>query len=72
MSVTVDPAGTAVPAGGSVTITRPDGSKLSKSAGDTGVRELRDSGLSPEAVIGRAAHATGYDAWIAGGRAPST
>ena len=52
-------------------ITRPDGSKLSKSAGDTGVRELRDSGLSPEAVIGRAAHATGYDAWIAGGRVPS-
>lgn len=52
-------------------IRRPDGSKLSKSAGDTGVRELRESGSSPEEVVGRAATATGYDAWIATGRAPT-
>jgi len=35
------------------------GEKLSKSAGDTGVRELRAQGLGPEAVIGRAAAAIG-------------
>jgi glutamyl-tRNA synthetase/glutamyl-Q tRNA(Asp) synthetase len=34
---------------------KPSGEKLSKSAGDTGVRELRAAGLSPEEVIGRAA-----------------
>jgi glutamyl/glutaminyl-tRNA synthetase len=33
--------------------------KLSKSRGDTGVRELREAGVSPEDVIGRAAHAVG-------------
>jgi glutamyl-tRNA synthetase/glutamyl-Q tRNA(Asp) synthetase len=33
--------------------------KLSKSRGDTGVRELRDAGVSPAEVIGRAAHAVG-------------
>jgi glutamyl-tRNA synthetase/glutamyl-Q tRNA(Asp) synthetase len=33
----------------------PDGEKLSKSARDTGVRELRAKGLKPEEVIGRAA-----------------
>jgi len=32
-------------------IRRPDGWKLSKSAGDTGVRELRAAGASPSAVI---------------------
>lgn len=32
-----------------------DGRKLSKSAGDTGIRELRESGLSREIVLGRAA-----------------
>lgn len=32
-------------------IRRPDGSKLSKSSGDTGVRELRAAGWSAEAVI---------------------
>jgi len=48
-------------------ILRPDGSKLSKSAGDTGVRELRASGVSPSEVIARAAAATGYETW-AGGR----
>jgi glutamyl/glutaminyl-tRNA synthetase len=33
----------------------PRGEKLSKSARDTGVRELRAKGLGPEDVIGRAA-----------------
>lgn len=36
-------------------ILKPGGEKLSKSAADTGVRELRRAGLSPAAVIGRAA-----------------
>jgi len=40
-------------------VRRPDGSKLSKSAGDTGVRELRAQGLSPDDVIGLAAAAIG-------------
>jgi glutamyl-tRNA synthetase/glutamyl-Q tRNA(Asp) synthetase len=40
-------------------IRHPDGSKLSKSAGDTGVRELRAAGLSAATVIGRAAHLAG-------------
>jgi glutamyl-tRNA synthetase/glutamyl-Q tRNA(Asp) synthetase len=35
------------------------GEKLSKSAGDTGVRELRAQGFGPEHVIGRAATAIG-------------
>jgi glutamyl-tRNA synthetase/glutamyl-Q tRNA(Asp) synthetase len=38
---------------------KPDGSKLSKSAGDTGVRELRAAGRAPAEVIGLAAHAAG-------------
>ena len=38
-------------------IRRPDGSKLSKSAGDTGVRELRAAGLTPAEVIARAGSA---------------
>jgi glutamyl-Q tRNA(Asp) synthetase len=33
--------------------------KLSKSRGDSGVRELRAAGVSPADVIGRAAHAVG-------------
>ena len=37
----------------------PHGEKLSKSAGDTGVRELRARGLQPEEVIGRAAALVG-------------
>jgi len=37
----------------------PSGAKLSKSAADTGVRELRAAGLTPADVIGRAAAATG-------------
>jgi glutamyl/glutaminyl-tRNA synthetase len=40
-------------------IIKPGGEKLSKSAADTGVRELRRAGLSPEDVIGRAAAAVG-------------
>jgi glutamyl-Q tRNA(Asp) synthetase len=36
-------------------ITRADGSKLSKSDGDTGLRELRDAGWTPEGVLGHAA-----------------
>ncbi len=40
-------------------IVGPNGEKLSKSAGDTGVRELRSRGFSPEDVIGRAAAAIG-------------
>ncbi|MGE3843825.1 MAG: glutamate--tRNA ligase family protein [Vicinamibacterales bacterium] len=36
-----------------------DGAKLSKSAGDTGIGELREMGWSPGAVLGRAAHACG-------------
>ena len=47
-------------------IRRPDGSKLSKSAGDTGVRELRAAGVSAAEVIERASGATGFDAWLAG------
>jgi glutamyl-tRNA synthetase/glutamyl-Q tRNA(Asp) synthetase len=31
-------------------IVKPDGAKLSKAAGDTGVRELRNAGLAPEEV----------------------
>ena len=40
-------------------IRHPDGRKLSKSAGDSGVRELRAAGLSADAVIGRAAALAG-------------
>jgi glutamyl/glutaminyl-tRNA synthetase len=40
-------------------IRKPGGEKLSKSAADTGVRELRQSGLTPGEVIGRAAAAVG-------------
>jgi glutamyl-tRNA synthetase/glutamyl-Q tRNA(Asp) synthetase len=38
---------------------RADGLKLSKSLGDTGVRELRGAGLSAADVLGRAAHLSG-------------
>lgn len=41
-------------------IRRPDGRKLSKSAGDTAVRELRDAGRSAAEVIELAASAAGY------------
>lgn len=40
-------------------IRKPDGEKLSKSAGDSGVRELRAAGLTREQVLGRAAHLAG-------------
>lgn len=42
-------------------IRRPDGSKLSKSSGDTGVRELRDAGRTPLEVLELAAAAVGAD-----------
>jgi glutamyl/glutaminyl-tRNA synthetase len=42
-------------------ILRPDGRKLSKSSGDTAVRELRDAGRSPEEVLRAAASATGWE-----------
>ncbi|HUQ14618.1 MAG TPA: glutamate--tRNA ligase family protein [Gemmatimonadales bacterium] len=40
-------------------IRKEDGAKLSKSSEDTGVRELRRAGASPEMVLGRAAWLTG-------------
>jgi glutamyl-tRNA synthetase/glutamyl-Q tRNA(Asp) synthetase len=40
-------------------VLHPDGSKLSKSNGDTGIRELREQGLSREEIFGLAAHAAG-------------
>ena len=46
-------------------IRRPDGSKLSKSAGDTGVRELRAAGVPAAEVMERASAATGFTTWRA-------
>lgn len=40
-------------------VRRPGGEKLSKSAGDSGIRELRAAGHAPAEVIGMAAHAAG-------------
>ena len=40
-------------------IRKPGGAKLSKSDGDSGVRELRGRGLAPDAVLGEAAAAVG-------------
>jgi glutamyl/glutaminyl-tRNA synthetase len=40
-------------------VRHPDGRKLSKASGDTGVRELRASGHAPADVIGMAAAAVG-------------
>ena len=40
-------------------VLHPDGRKLSKSAGDTGVRELRAAGRAAAEVLGLAAHASG-------------
>jgi glutamyl-Q tRNA(Asp) synthetase len=40
-------------------IRKESGAKLSKSSGDTGVRELRAAGTRPEAVLGEAAWRTG-------------
>jgi glutamyl-tRNA synthetase/glutamyl-Q tRNA(Asp) synthetase len=41
-------------------IRRPDGSKLSKAAGDTGVRHLRSAGHTADEVVALAAAAIGY------------
>jgi glutamyl/glutaminyl-tRNA synthetase len=46
-------------------IRRPDGSKLSKSSGDTGVRELRAAGVRAAEAIDRASVATGFEDWVA-------
>ncbi len=46
-------------------IRRPDGRKLSKSAGDTGVREMRDAGRTREDVIHAAASASGWEPPVA-------
>ncbi len=43
-------------------VRRPDGSKLSKSAGDTGVRELRAGGRPPKEVIELATRMTALPA----------
>jgi glutamyl/glutaminyl-tRNA synthetase len=40
-------------------IRKPGGEKLSKAAGDTGVRELRAAGVTPDETLGRAAFLTG-------------
>jgi glutamyl/glutaminyl-tRNA synthetase len=40
-------------------IRKPGGEKLSKSSGDTGIRELRAAGQAPAEVLGRAAFLTG-------------
>ena len=40
-------------------IVKPDGEKLSKASGDTGVRQLRRGGVDPATVIGLAAEAVG-------------
>ena len=40
-------------------IRKENGAKLSKSSGDTGVRELRAAGMTPESVLGQAAWRTG-------------
>jgi glutamyl/glutaminyl-tRNA synthetase len=40
-------------------VRKPGGEKLSKSSGDTGIRELREAGLSASAVLGRAARLSG-------------
>jgi glutamyl-tRNA synthetase/glutamyl-Q tRNA(Asp) synthetase len=44
-------------------IRKPGGDKLSKAAGDTGVRELRAAGAPPAEVLGRAAALTGLLPW---------
>jgi glutamyl-tRNA synthetase/glutamyl-Q tRNA(Asp) synthetase len=43
-------------------IRKPGGEKLSKSSGDTGIRELRSGGASPAGVLGLAAQLTGLQA----------
>lgn len=43
-------------------IRKPAGEKLSKSSGDTGIRQLRSAGHSPAELLGRAAQLTGLQA----------
>jgi glutamyl/glutaminyl-tRNA synthetase len=43
-------------------IRKPGGGKLSKSSGDTGIRELRAAGASPAVILGLAAQLTGLQA----------
>jgi glutamyl/glutaminyl-tRNA synthetase len=43
-------------------IVKDDGAKLSKSSGDTGIRELREAGATPGSVLGEAAWRTGLAA----------
>ena len=43
-------------------VRHPDGRKLSKSSNDTGLRELRAAGRTPEKVLGLAAHLGGLQA----------
>ena len=40
-------------------IRRESGAKLSKANADTGIRELRAAGVSPDSVLGQAAYLTG-------------
>jgi glutamyl/glutaminyl-tRNA synthetase len=49
-------------------IRRSDGSKLSKSAGDTGVRELRAAGHTAAEILGSASELTGFRLGSAGSR----
>lgn len=46
-------------------VRHPDGTKLSKSRGDAGLRELRAQGRAPEEVLGLAAHLGGLQATAA-------
>jgi glutamyl/glutaminyl-tRNA synthetase len=48
----------------------PEGRKLSKSSGDTGVRELRAAGHSADEVVAMAAAAIGYEGDLKIGRRP--
>jgi glutamyl/glutaminyl-tRNA synthetase len=41
-------------------IRRPDGRKLSKSSGDTGVREMREAGRTRDEIVEAAASASGW------------
>jgi glutamyl-tRNA synthetase/glutamyl-Q tRNA(Asp) synthetase len=43
-------------------IRKPTGDKLSKSSGDTAIRELRSAGHGPDELLGRAAQLTGLQA----------
>jgi glutamyl-tRNA synthetase/glutamyl-Q tRNA(Asp) synthetase len=47
-------------------ILKPDGAKLSKAAGDTGVRELRQAGRPASAVIAEAARLGGVERFVGG------